>query len=64
MLARLGQLLNWVFTGLAVLLVLFGIIIFGFMKPLEPLLAGFMILGSALVSYAIGRACRYVLSGY
>jgi polyferredoxin len=62
MLFRLGQVLNWAFTGLAVLFLIPPAII-AYSPGQDALFFGVAFVVSALASYLIGRACRYVLSG-
>ncbi len=64
MTARLGNVLYWLASGIAVLLGLSGAAGF-FVLPNDA--AGFSLIGAAfvaaLLAYLAGRAARYVLSG-
>jgi hypothetical protein len=57
---RLANVLHWVFSGVAVLLLLCGVLaIWGSTQPFV-----FVFLGiPALLAWLVGRACHYVLGG-
>ncbi len=65
LLARLGNVIYWLFTGVAALFVLGGayIAVFGLGQVKDewwPLAVG---AGFAIVSWLIGRAARFILAG-
>lgn len=68
---RLGNVLYWLGCIIATCVAIGGIILFYFMltggnttdRESAPLIGG-LVIASALIPLAIGRACRYVLSGY
>ena len=65
MLARLGDVLYWLGCGVAVLFILAGVAMGtsdnNAGADVAPLVIYFG--GGAIISWLIGRACRYVLSG-
>jgi hypothetical protein len=66
MLARLGDVLYWAASLIAVLILAFGAWTMMYRAPTEntDYITGLVVFGGyALLVLLIGRACRYVLSG-
>lgn len=62
MAARLGDVLYWIGCGIAVFFVLIFILVASNSGPDAPFYLGvYAVL--AIVSWLIGRACRYILAG-
>lgn len=62
MAARLGNVLYWAFSGLAVIL-LIGAAAFSLNDKVDPHWLGWVLFGiPAVLVWLIGRGCRYVLA--
>jgi hypothetical protein len=67
MLARLGDVLYWLGSGIAIVILAFGawLVLRGNLggRPEDWWIVPAIFIGYALAAWLIGRACRYVLAG-
>ena len=64
MLARLGQVLYWVCCGIAVLMLLYGLLGFTYLNMQDAIFGSVIpAIIVALIFWLAGRAARYILAG-